>query len=210
MRKTFRIVYLLIMPLLFVALMAICLSFEGTMNIAASVNADESSNTINAAATATLDIKGVVFTLTSWPASLAKSLSYNVNILSRTITIENAAAESALTTGDFASCLTLQTLSLIGMAIFGIGFFLSEVGYGSKIATLIGAIILVAGSICIFADGNLDAGLRYYLLVDAGNGTTKEIINFSQSWLTVKLVAIIADGLTLINLIFVLLRRKRA
>ena len=108
--------------------------------------------------------------------------------------------------------ITLQMLSIIGIVVFGIGFFLSEVGYGSKVVTVLGAIILIGGSVCIFMDGNLDEGLRYILNVQTVQNeetVVTQVLNFRLDWLTIKLVAGIADGLTLLNVLFVLIRRKK-
>ena len=212
MRKLFRIIYLLAMPLLFVALLATCLSFSGVMTME-TATAVKSSTIVGIEAKCFITLEGVIFNVKDWYANIAKTFEYStVSLTDWTLVLKD------VTTGDpIDFCknpeMTFKLLSLIGIIVFGVGFFLSEVGYGSKLATVLGAIILIAGSACIFFDGNLDQGLHYYLsihTVQNGEEYVQEVINVNWSWLTIKLVAGIADGLTLINVLFVLIRRKKA
>lgn len=206
MRKFFRIIYLLLMPVLFVGLMAICLSFEGTITLNSSANPASTGLTgeVNVLANCYINLKGLIFNLENWHADLSKVFQ----ISSLTFTLNEVADKSTMAIGqDFT--LTLQMLAIVGIVIFGIGFFISEVGYGSKAATILGTIILIGGSFCIFMDTNLNEGLRYILSVDSGSGA-QEAFRIEVNWLTVKLVAGIADGLTLVNLIVVLTRKKNA
>ena len=211
MRKLFRIIYLLAMPLLFVALLATCLSFSGvmTMETATTVGTDAS---VGVEAKCFITLEGVIFNIKDWYATLNKAFKYTISISDMSIVLKDVTSTDPI---DFCKNpeMTFKILSLIGIIVFGVGFFLSEVGYGSKLATVLGAIILIAGSACIFFDGSLDQGLHYYLsihTVQNGEEYVQEVINVNLSWLTIKLVAGIADGLTLINVLFVLIRRKKA
>lgn len=210
MRKAFRILYTILMPILFVAVLAICLSFEGGLSLSTELaNAGGGiTGDVNVSATTVMNIKGAFFNLENWSAGLGKVFTYSFDLSTMSFRLVEDASQSSLTTGgDYV--LTLQLLSIIGIFVFGVGFFLSEVGYGSKIATLLGAIVLIGGSACIFADMNLNQGLRYVFTVDSGNGP-EMVFNISLDWLSLKLVAGIADGLTLLNVLFVFLKRKRA
>ena len=209
MRKAFRILYTILMPILFVALLATCLSFEGELSLATSVSNSSSGATgeVNVSASTVINIKGTIFNLENWVAGLDKVFDYRFDLSSFSFQLVEDASQSSLSTGG-EYVLTLHLLSIIGILIFGIGVFLSEVGYGSKVATLIGAIALIGGSVCIFADVNLNQGLRYIFTVDSGNGP-ETVFHLSWDWLTLKLVAGIADGLTLLNVLFVLLKFKK-
>ncbi len=209
MRKAFRIFYLLAMPVLFIALLAICLSFEGTMTMASTAAVNGSTVGVNA--NCLVNLNGIVFTVENFQANLAKTFQYSFSVTELTLTLKDvSSAANPITLSDQVK-IALQLLSIIGIVVFGIGFFLSEVGYGSKVATVLGAIILIGGSVCIFMDGNLNEGLRYILNVETiQNDETivSQALNFRLDWLTVKLVAGIADGLTVVNVLFVLFRRK--
>lgn len=211
MGKAFRIVYLLLMPVLFLGLLAICLSFEGTMVMNSTAAIGEGTN-VGVSADCLINLNGIIFAVENFQASLSKTFQYTVTITPTiSLVLEDVTAGDPLALGDNVK-ITLQLLSTIGIIVFGIGFFLSEVGYGSKIATILGALILIAGSICIFVDGNLNEGLRYILNVETvqnGETTVSQALNFRLDWLTVKLVAGIADGLTIVNVLFVLFRRKK-
>ena len=213
MRKAFRIIYLLAMPILFVALLAICLSFEGTM-IMSSTAAVDGVKKVGVSANCLINLNGIVFTVENFQANLAKTFQYDItgtSLLDATIVLTDVTSGEPLTLGAETK-IVLQMLSVIGIVVFGIGFFLSEVGYGSKVATVLGALILIGGSVCIFMDGNLNEGLRYILNIETvqnGETTVSQVLNFHLDWLTVKLVAGIADGLTVINVLFVLFRRKK-
>lgn len=209
MRKAFRIIYLLAMPILFVALLAICLSFEGTMIMSSSATVDGTNVGVNA--NCLVNLNGIVFTVENFQANLAKTFQYTFSITEFSLTLTDITSENPLSLGSDVK-IVLQLLSVIGIVVFGVGFFLSEVGYGSKVATVLGAIILIGGSVCIFVDGNLNEGLRYILNVETvqnGETAVTQALNFRLDWLTVKLVAGIADGLTVLNVLFVLLRRKK-
>lgn len=209
MRKIFRIIYLLAMPILFVALLAICLSFEGTMIMSSSATVDGTNVGVNA--NCLVNLNGIVFTVENFQANLAKTFQYTFSITEFSLTLTDITSENPLSLGSDVK-IVLQLLSVIGIVVFGVGFFLSEVGYGSKVATVLGAIILIGGSVCIFVDGNLNEGLRYILNVETvqnGETAVTQALNFRLDWLTVKLVAGIADGLTVLNVLFVLLRRKK-
>lgn len=209
MRKIFRIIYLLAMPILFVALLAICLSFEGTMVMSSSATVDGTNVGVNA--NCLVNLNGIVFTVENFQANLAKTFQYTFSITEFSLTLTDITSENPLSLGSDVK-IVLQLLSVIGIVVFGVGFFLSEVGYGSKVATVLGAIILIGGSVCIFVDGNLNEGLRYILNVETvqnGETAVTQALNFRLDWLTVKLVAGIADGLTVLNVLFVLLRRKK-
>ena len=209
MRKIFRIIYLLAMPILFVALLAICLSFEGTMIMSSSATVDGTNVGVNA--NCLVNLNGIVFTVENFQANLAKTFQYTFSITEFSLTLTDITSGNPLSLGNDVK-IVLQLLSVIGIVVFGVGFFLSEVGYGSKVATVLGAIILIGGSVCIFVDGNLNEGLRYILNVETvqnGETAVTQALNFRLDWLTVKLVAGIADGLTVLNVLFVLLRRKK-
>ena len=184
MRKAFRILYTILMPILFVALLAICLSFEGELSLATSVSNSASGATgeVNVSASTVINIKGTIFNLENWVAGLDKVFDYRFDLSSFSFQLVEDASQSSLSTGG-EYVLTLHLLSIIGILIFGIGVFLSEVGYGSKVATLIGAIALIGGSVCIFADVNLNQGLRYIFTVDSGNGPER-VFHLSWDWLT--------------------------
>ena len=213
MRKLFRVIYLLAMPLLFVALLAICLSFNGVLTMeTATTTSTEAIGTVGIEAKCFITLQGVIFDVENWYATLNKTFQYTINILSMSIELKDVTATDPL---GFCKdpTITLQLLSAIGIVVFGIGFFISEVGYGSKLATVLGALILIGGSACIFFDADLNEGLHYILnlkTVQNGEEVIQEVINFKLDWLTIKLVAGIADGLTLLNVLFVLLRRKKA
>lgn len=209
MRKIFRIIYLLAMPVLFIALLAICLSFEGTMIMSSSATVDGTNVGVNA--NCLVNLNGIVFTVENFQANLAKTFQYTFSITEFSLTLTDITSGNPLSLGNDVK-IVLQLLSVIGIVVFGVGFFLSEVGYGSKVATVLGAIILIGGSVCIFVDGNLNEGLRYILNVETvqnGETAVTQALNFRLDWLTVKLVAGIADGLTVLNVLFVLLRRKK-
>ncbi len=209
MRKVFRVFYLLIMPVLFVALLAICLSFEGTMIMSSTATVNGTS--VGVDANCLINLNGIVFTVENFQANLAKTFQYTFSITDLSLTLQDITSGDPLTLGNEVK-IVLQLLSIIGIVVFGVGFFLSEVGYGSKVATVLGAIILIGGSVCIFLDGNLNEGLRYILNVETiqnGETAVSQALNFRLDWLTVKLVAGIADGLTVLNVIFVLTRRNR-
>ena len=212
MRKAFRIIYLLIMPILFVALLAICLSFDGTMQLTTTAENVDGAFQINVNADCLVNMTGTIFNISNWKAALAKTFKYTFDPLTFSLTLKDISGADALALGKDAT-VTLQMLSIIGIVVFGIGFFLSEVGYGSKVATVIGALILIAGSVCIFVDGHLDDGLHYIMnVISTQNGeqVTQNVLNVNWNWLSIKLVAGIADGLTLINVLFVLIRRRKA
>lgn len=213
MRKAFRIIYLLAMPVLFLALLAICFSFEGTLTMSSTAAVEGESLTssyIGVNANCTINLNGVVFTAENLQANLAKQFKYAISGLALVLT--DATSGDPLSLGNEAK-ISLELLAIVGIAVFGVGFFLSEVGYGSKTATILGALILIGGSICIFADGNLSEGLRYILNVETiqnGETVSSPALNFRFDWLTLKLVAGVADGLTALNVLFVLLRKKNA
>ncbi len=213
MRKAFRIIYLLTMPILFVALLAICLSFEGTM-IMSSTAAVDGVKTVGVSANCLINLNGIVFTVENFQANLVKTFQYDLtgtSIFDATLVLTDVTSGEPLSLGEETK-VVLQMLSVIGIVVFGIGFFLSEVGYGSKVVTVLGALILIGGSVCIFMDGNLNEGLRYILNVETVQNeetTVSQVLNFRLDWLTVKLVAGIADGLTILNVLFVLFRRKK-
>lgn len=208
MRKVFRVFYLLIMPVLFIALLAICLSFEGTMIMSSAATVDGSN--VGVDANCLINLNGIVFTVENFQANLAKTFQYTFSITELSLTLKDVTSGDPLSLGNDVK-IVLQLLSIIGIVVFGVGFFLSEVGYGSKVATVLGAIILIGGSVCVFVDGNLNEGLRYILNVETvqnGETAVSQALNFRLDWLTVKLVAGIADGLTVVNVLFVLLRRR--
>lgn len=209
MRKTFRIIYLLLMPILFVALLAVCFSFSGTMTMSTAANNSGTSvldPSIAVQADCIINLNGFVFTVENFVATLDKTFKYSLTGLT------DVTSGNPITLGENAK-ITLQALSLIGLGVFAVGFFLSEVGYGSKVATILGALILVGGSVCIFMNTELNEGLHYVLnihTVQDGEEIVKEVVNFKLDWLTIKLVAGIADGLTVLNVLFVLTKKKEA
>ncbi len=212
MRKVFRVIYLLIMPVLFLALLAICLSFEGTitMGTTASITGTITDAAVGVKADCLVNLKGTIFEVSNWCATLSKQFKLAAEGL--TLIFKDVTSGDPIALEEGAS-LTLQMLSIIGIAVFGIGFFLSEVGYGSKVVTILGAIILIGGSVCIYLDTGLNEGLRYALSVHTVQNDEEivhEVINFKLDWLNLKLVAGVADGLTILNVIFVLFRRKKA
>ena len=209
MRKIFRIIYLLAMPILFVALLAICLSFEGTMIMSSAATVDGTN--VGVSANCLVNLNGIVFMVENFQANLAKTFQYTFSITEFSLTLTDITSDNPLSLGSDVK-IVLQLLSVIGIVVFGVGFFISEVGYGSKVATVLGAIVLIGGSVCIFVDGNLNEGLRYILNVETvqnGETAVTQALNFRLDWLTVKLVAGIADGLTVLNVLLVLLRRKK-
>ena len=214
MRKVFRVIYLLAMPILFLALLAICLSFEGTMVMTSTAATVEGTTTVGVNANCLINLNGIVFMVENFQANLAKQFKYTISgtsLFDLSLVLTDVTSGDPLSLGEEVK-ITLQMLSIIGIVVFGIGFFLSEVGYGSKVVTVLGAIILIGGSVCIFMDGNLDEGLRYILNVQTVQNeetVVTQVLNFRLDWLTIKLVAGIADGLTLLNVLFVLIRRKK-
>ena len=84
MRKAFRILYTILMPILFVALLAICLSFEGELSLATSVSNSASGATgeVNVSASTVINIKGTIFNLENWVAGLDKVFDYRFDLSS--------------------------------------------------------------------------------------------------------------------------------
>lgn len=207
MRKAFRITFLLLMPILFIALMAVCLSFEGAMAISSSASAGESTTgQVVVSAETVINIKGSIFEVGNWIANLQKSFKYSFDLSTGSFILAEDAA-TALNLGEGAQ-ISLQLLSLFGILIFGIGFFLVEVGYGSKIATVIGTLTLVVGSIIIFTQLRSTEGIYYSFSVNSESGT-QEVFSFRLHWLNLNLIAGLADGLALLNLIVILSKRQK-
>lgn len=195
------------MPIIFVALMAICLSFEGSMTLSSSASAGESAvGKVAVNAVTTVDLRGSVFEVKNWMAILQKNFKYSFDFSTGTFVLSEDAAP-AISLGEGAK-IVLKMLPLFGIAIFGIGFFLIEVGYGSKLATLIGTIILIAGSILIFTQLSSAEGLHYSFTVNSESGT-QEIFSLKLHGLSLNLIAGLADGLALLNLFVVFLKRSK-
>ena len=72
MRKVFRVIYLLAMPILFLALLAICLSFEGTMVMTSTAATVEGTTTVGVNANCLINLNGIVFMVENFQANLAK------------------------------------------------------------------------------------------------------------------------------------------
>lgn len=209
MKKAFRIIFLVLMPILFVALLAICLSFEGSLTLSSSVVSGESglSGKVTSNVTTTINLNGSVFNIENWIASVTKNFKYAFDITSGSFSLVEEADGAALNYGEGGK-VALQMYLIIGLGLFGIGFFLVEVGYGSKLATIIGTALLCGGSVLIFTQTKSEEGLHYSFTLISESGQEK-IFGLRADWLNLNLVAGLADSLSLLNLGFVLFKRKK-
>ncbi len=210
MRKAFRILFLIAMPLLFILVIAASVSFDGYLALSSSATKGETtlSGKVISNASATLNLNGGLLNIENWVASASKSFKYSLDVTSGYFSLAEDAGGTTISYGGNTK-ISIQVFLLVGLLFFTVGFFMVEVGYTSKLLTVIGSTLLLIGSVFVFTQTKASEGFHYSFAVVSENGK-EEIFSMGLNWLSLDLLVGIALGLSFLNAALVLLKPKKS
>lgn len=221
MRTLYRVLFSILTPLLFVALLAVVFSFDLTIVQETSKTTTDLDAGVSIMMNINLDFSmaNPLLLLEHFHIFLQEAATAVVEVstfisgTSVSVSINPSIVVSDLIEEFTAPNITFSLLSLIGVGSMLVGLFICLCGGDSKVFTSIGAIIAIGGSVCLFINPAFKQGMYYKGTMIAtgwdGTTTTKTIMDFSLPWLSAYLAAGVLDGLVLLEAIVVLTRKNR-
>ncbi len=206
LRGLWRIIYSVVIPIVLIILVMTLFSITGTYGVKTTVESGE--GVINASVSGSLDLTSLLFK----GSVIGFTLNTKVNVDNVTY---DSKGDPTFVFGQSSENfqfngfdMTYNYLCLVAILIILIGIFITLIAYNSKTLTLIGTIALIVASIIILTrDGVFDP---FRFVIQSSNDETKFLTNVSFSTLSTGLALLVIDGCSLLNLLFVMTKRKHA
>lgn len=206
LRGLWRIIYSVVIPIALIVLVMTLFSIAGTYGVKTTVESGE--GVINASVSGSLDLTSLLFK----GSVIGFTLNTKVSVDNVTY---NSKGDPSFVFGQSSEDfqfngfdMTYNYLCLVAMLIILIGIFITLIAHNSKTLTLIGTIALIVASIIILTREGVFDPFRF--VIQSSNDETKFLTNVSFSTLSTGLTLLVIDGCSLLNLLFVMTKRKHA